>query len=85
MLTMFQVLTLEGWLDVRDMFMNDPASPGIPSTKEAWVNGLQTPLLSYMHTHTCLVFHAVHGYISTYIHLPGCQHWPAVVCGYCSQ
>ncbi|CAI8036576.1 Sodium leak channel non-selective protein [Geodia barretti] len=36
MLTMFEVLTLEGWLDVRDMLVRDPVSPGIPSTQEAW-------------------------------------------------
>ena len=38
MLTMFEVLTLEGWLDVRDMLVRDPVSPGIPSSKEAWVS-----------------------------------------------
>ena len=38
MLTMFEVLTLEGWLDVRDMLVRDPVSPGIPSTQEAWVS-----------------------------------------------
>ena len=38
MLTMFEVLTLEGWLDVRDMLMHeDPTKPGIPTTQEAWV------------------------------------------------
>lgn len=38
MVTMFEVLTLEGWLDVRDMLVRDPVSPGIPSTQEAWVS-----------------------------------------------
>ena len=37
MLTMFEVLTLEGWLDVRDMLLGDTVTPGIPRTQEAWV------------------------------------------------
>ena len=37
---MFEVLTLEGWLDVRDMLVQeDPTRPGIPNTREAWVSG----------------------------------------------
>ena len=42
MLTMFEVLTLEGWLDVRDMLVGDPVTPGIPKTQEAWVRDTNT-------------------------------------------
>ena len=35
---MFEVLTLEGWLDVRDMLVRDSVSPGIPRLQEAWVS-----------------------------------------------
>ena len=96
MVTMFQVLTLEGWLDVRDMLIGDRTTPGIPSSKEAWVKMDAAIIihqdtlppsfsLSLLFPSSLLFSCAVYGDISAHFHLLGSQHWPAAVCGYCGE
>ena len=88
MLTMFQVLTLEGWLDVRDMLVGEGTSPGIPRFKEAWVmdTAACTCVYLYIKALLSLLFSpAVYGDISAHLHLLGSQHWAAAVRGYCGE